>query len=237
MGHGEDPKTVEIQKMNLASFNKWVGSTGKRMIVPIPNKAVVYAGFPNTETSKYRALARKNNDLTPMWKAIDQVNKLSTDLEGIVTYDTITDALKRIKSPLPEIRETWGPYIGIKQGYANMLDIANYLCMKKWKLLPKGDTKKIVWGQLSEVYVSNAKGYLAICEGNQKKLKQLDRNFTLINNELKAILKNKNLSKETIETAKYMANRYANHHSKSYDEFRNYIKNEKSSLEKAVKVK
>lgn len=230
MGHKESPETVQLQNKNLANFRKWMASTGKSMILPISGKGVVYAGFPGTEFSKYRKEARKNGDLTAMWQAIEKINKNSKEITGITAYDTINTVLKRLKGPLPVLYETFGANMGNKKKYANMLDVANALCDKNWRLLPKGDHKRLVWDALSKIYVDNAKGDLAIFEGSQNPLKQLDRRFTLINTELAAILKNKNLSKDTIRTAEYIAKRYSQHHSEQYKNFKGLLKSAKKGL-------
>lgn len=235
MGHKPDPETIKLQQKNLASFRAWMKSHGGN-VLPIPGKSVVYAGFPKTEFSKMRKQAQKQGaPMEPMWQALEKINKLSRDHTGHLTYDTINDVLKRLKGPLPKLFETTGANRGHPKRYANMLDVANALCDRNWQLLPRGDHKGWVWGELSALYVANSKGQIDIFEGSQKVLKQLDKRFVLIDRELEAILKNKSLSKETHATARAIAKRYSEHHSKAYAQFKTYLQDSKKNLREAAK--
>ena len=235
MGKKPDPETIRLQEANLKNFRAWMKSKG-HLVMPIPGRSVVYAGFPNTEFSKMRRAAIKaGSEMVPMWKAVEAINKLSVDQTGMVKYDSINDVLKRLKSPLPKLFATINANRGHPVKFANMLDVANALCSRNDQLLPKGDHKRWVWDELSALYVANSKGEIDIFEGNQKVLKQIDKKFTLANRELTEILKNKDLGKDTHAVAQYILDRYRKHHQEQASRHAREMGNAKRDVLKAAK--
>ena len=61
MGREADKEVQTRQKQNLKAFEDWLKAHGK-MILPIPNRAVIYAGFPPVELTGVRTTT--TNDIT-----------------------------------------------------------------------------------------------------------------------------------------------------------------------------
>ena len=103
MGHDPSSQTAKLQKQNLAAFDTWIKSHGK-LILPIPNRAVIYAGFPPADLMKAKSLLTSNQQLRRMWQIIEEVERQIVQITGQVRYDKLNDVLRRLKGPLPALR-------------------------------------------------------------------------------------------------------------------------------------
>lgn len=210
MGHDVDKATQDRQKANLKAFDDWVKASGK-MILPIPNRAVIYAGYPSAELMKARKVLGDNEPTRRMWQIIEKVDKDIREMTGQVTYDKLNDVLKRLKGPLPKLVEATGANAGHPKKFADMLECAEKLTDPRWALIDKGKFN-YVWDTLSGEYVKNSKGDVQIWEGRLANYKQINVGTTLIRTELEALLKRKDLPPATLKAASELVVRYVNHH-------------------------
>lgn len=213
MGHDPDPKTKELQKQNLEAFYAWIKAHGN-MIMPIPGKAVIYAGFPPGDLAKIRGMANSNDAQQPlrrMWQLIEAHDKTARETTGQVTYDKLNDVLKRLKGPLPKLVATDGADIGHPKKFSDMLSCAERMTDKNWSLVDKGRFNDI-WDALSEQYVKNSKGEVDIWEGRKLDFARVNIGTTLIRKELNALLARKDLPEATRRAAEKLMVGYAKHH-------------------------
>lgn len=210
MGHDSAPQTAALQKKNLAAFDAWVKNNGK-VILPIPGRAVIYAGYPRAELVKAQAFLTANEPCRRMWQIIEFAEKNFHEYTGQVRYDKLNDVLKRIRSPLPALVETNGANIGDPKKFADLLDCVSKLTDPKWALIDKGKFN-YVWDTLSTQYVSNSKGEVEIWQGCKANHKQVDVSTTLIRAELTALLARTDLPVATREAASKIVVSYVRHH-------------------------
>lgn len=210
MGHDTDKEVKVRQAANLKAFDQWLATNGK-MILPIPNHAVIYAGFPPAELMKARNALGSHEQLRRMWQIIETVDKDIKSLTGQVTYDKLNDVLKRLKSPLPKLIEATGANAGHPKKFSDMLSCAETLTDARWALIDKGKFN-YVWDMLSAEYVKNSRGDVQIWEGRQKNYKQISVGTTLIRAELKELLARKDLPPATLKAASELVVRYVKHH-------------------------
>jgi hypothetical protein len=210
MGHDASKEVQARQAANLKAFDQWIASTGK-MILPIPNRAVIYAGYPPGELMKASKLLGSHAQLERMWQIIEKVDKQIKDLTGQVTYDKLNDVLKRLKSPLPKLIEATGANAGHPKKFSDMLSCAETLTDARWAVIDKGKFN-YVWDTLSAEYVKNSKGDVQIWEGRLANYKQINVATTLIRTELKALVTRKDLPPATLKAASELVVRYVEHH-------------------------
>ena len=210
MGREADKEVQTRQKQNLKAFENWLKAHGK-MILPIPNRAVIYAGFPPSELAKAKALMGTQAQLKRIWQIIEQVDREIRDDTGQVTYDKLNDVLKRLKSPLPKLIEATGANAGHPKKFSDMLSCAETLTDARWALIDKGKFNH-VWDSLSAEYVKNARGDVQIWEGRLANNKQINVGTTLIRAELKELLARADLPNETLKAASELVVRYVKHH-------------------------
>lgn len=218
MGHSATPETIKLQKQNLATFDGWVKAHGN-MIVPIPDKAVIYAGFPPGDLSKAKSQLTASDQLRRMWQLIESADKQIREITGQVSYDKLNDVLKRLKGPLPKLVATDGADIGNPKKFSDMLSCAEHMTDTNWSLIDKGKFD-YVWDTLSEQYVKNSKGDVEIWEGRKLNYKRIDASATLIRAELKALLQRDDLPKASRVAAEKIVVSYVKHHQdqKTYSE-------------------
>lgn len=210
MGHDPAPQTVKLQKQNLAAFDAWIKATGK-MILPIPNRAVIYAGFPPGDLMKAKSQLTSHEPLRRMWQIIEATDQRIREITGQVTYDKLNDVLKRLKGPLPKLVATDGADIGHPKKFSDMLSCAEHMTDPNWSLIEKGKFNYI-WDTLSEQYVKNSQGDVQIWEGRKLNYKQIDASTTLIRTELKALLERTDLPKASLLAAQKIVVSYVKHH-------------------------
>jgi hypothetical protein len=198
------------QAENLAVFKAWLKANGK-MILPIPNRGVVYAGLGKTNLKKMKDGLQEAPETTPMWKIIEKAEKDSREITGYVMLDTINDVLKRLKSPLPKLVEATGANAGHPKKYSDMLSCVEAMASDSWALLPKSDRRK-VWGIVSEKYADNLKGDVQVWEGVSKRLRLLEPHKVLVQKELDRIRKNKNVSPASRKKAEDLIKKYEKHY-------------------------
>ena len=218
MGHSAAPETVKLQKQNLAAFDAWVKAHGN-MILPIPDKAVIYAGFPPGDLTKAKSHLTSSEQMRRMWQIIETTEKQMREVTGQVSYDKLNDVLRRLKSPLPKLVATDGADIGHPKKFSDMLSCAEHLTDTNWALIDKGKVS-YVWDTLSEQYVKNSKGDVEIWEGRKLNYKRIDASATLIRAELKALLQREDLPKASRLAAEKIVVSYVKHHQdqKTYSE-------------------
>lgn len=210
MGHNPPAETVKLQRQNLAAFESWLNAHGK-MILPIPNRAVIYAGFPTADLIKVKTILTASDQLRRMWQIIETVESQIRDVTGQVSYDKLNDVLKRLKSPLPKLVEATGANIGHPKKFSDMLSCAETLTDARWALIEKGKFNH-VWDKLSAAYVANSKGDVEIWEGRKANFKRIDASTTLIRAELNALLARTDLPPATRIAAEKIAVSYVKHH-------------------------
>jgi hypothetical protein len=210
MGHDPAPQLAKYQAQNLAIFNAWIAAHGK-LILPIPHRAVIYAGFPEGEVLKAKSLLNSHQHMRRMWQIIEFVDKNVRDYTGQVHYDKLNDVLRRLKGPLPAIVDTNGGAIGRPKKFADMLECAEKLTNPNEHLLDKGRFN-YVWDTLSAQYVKNAKGEVEIWQGCKANHKQVDQSTTLIRTELQTLLARTDIPQATREAASKIVVSFVNHH-------------------------
>lgn len=210
MGHDSAAETQKLQKQNLAAFEAWLKTSG-HMVLPIPNRAVIYAGFPPGELMTARKVLTSSDQMRRMWQIIETVEKQIREVTGQVSYDKLNDVLKRLTGPLPKLVEATGANIGHPKKFANMLDCAERLTDARWALIDKGKFN-YVWDKLSEQYVKNSRGDVEIWEGRKANYKRIDASTTLIRSELAALLAREDLPKATRLVAEKLVVGYVKHH-------------------------
>ncbi len=212
MGHDKPKQTKELQDKNLAAFDAWIKSHGK-MVMPIPNHAVIYAGFPPADLMKVKKLMTSEQQLRGMWKIIEDADKEIREISGQTTYHKLNDVLKRLKGPLPVLVATDGADIGHTKKFSDMLSCAEHMTDKNWSLIDKGKFNH-VWDALSEQYVKNSRGDVQIWEGRKANHQQINISTTLIRKELAALVARNDLPPATLKAASELVVRYVSHHKK-----------------------
>jgi hypothetical protein len=210
MGHDLSAETQKLQKQNLASFEGWLKTSG-HMVMPIPHRAVIYAGFPPGDLMTAKKVLTSSDQMRRMWQIIETVEKQIREVTGQVSYDKLNDVLKRLTGPLPKLVEATGANIGHPKKFANMLDCAERLTDSRWALIDKGKFNH-VWDKLSEQYVKNSSGDVEIWEGRKANYKRIDASTTLIRAELNALLAREDLPKATRLAAEKLVVGYVKHH-------------------------
>ena len=234
MGHSAAPETAELQASNWVNFMKWATAHGN-MVLPIPNRAVIYAGYPPAELMKVKKSLSGDQSLRGMWQIIEDVEKQIRDVTGQVTYDKLNDVLRRLRSPLPVVQDTLGAAIGHTKKFSDMLSCAEALTSNDWKLLDKGDFKK-VWDELSALYIRNSQGDVQIWEGRKLNYKRIDIGTTLIRRELVELLKRTDLPKKTLEAVVKMAKGYQNHYDGQKQVADDLVRKAEAQLKAGAKV-
>ena len=234
MGHAPDPQTAKLQKANWDAFIGWTKSHGN-MVMPIPHRAVIYAAFPPGDLMKVRNFMMAESQLRGMWQIIEEVEKQIRDVPGQVTYDKLSDVLKRLKSPLPKLRETHGANIGAPKKYSDMLSCANAMTSKDWQLVDKGKFNA-VWQELSGLYVQNSQGDVEIWEGRKKNYKRIDMGSVLINRELGELLKKGDLPTKTLQAAIKLAKHYTTYYDKQKKNADDLVRQAEARLKASAKV-
>lgn len=217
------------QKINQKSFEDWLAKNGN-MILPIPNRGVIYAGLGKTNLLKMKKGLQAQPETIPMWKIIETAEKDVREYTGYVTIDTINDVLKRLKSPLPKLIEATGANAGHAKKYSDMLSCANALASDDWELLPKSDRRK-VWNVLSAKYAQNLRGEVQIWEGVSKRLRLLEKYKVMLQTELKEVSKNPKVSASARKNAEALIKKYE----KSYGELGREAKANDAKLKASYK--
>lgn len=210
MGHDPAAETQKLQKQNLAVFEDWLKTTG-HMILPIPHRAVIYAGFPPEGLRVAKKLLTSSDQMRRMWQIIETVEKQIREVTGQVSYDKLNDVLRRLKGPLPKLVEATGANIGHPKKFSDMLSCTMTLTDARWALIDKGKFN-YVWDRLSEQYVKNSRGDVEIWEGRMANYKRIDASTTLIRSELNALLAREDLPKLTRLAAEKLVVGYVAHH-------------------------
>ena len=223
----------ERQADNLAVFTKWLKDNGK-MILPIPNRGVIYAGLGKSNLMKMKKGLQAAPETIAMWKIIEKAEKDAREVTGFVTLDTINDVLKRLKSPLPKLVEATGANAGHPKKYSDMLSCVEAMASNDWALLPKAARPK-VWNMVSAKYAENLKGDVQVWEGVSKRLRLLEPYKVMLQTELKAIEKNKNVSPKTRKTVQDLIKKYEHHYGALGREAESNDKKLKASYKKATK--
>lgn len=222
------------QKQNLEVFKAWLKKNGN-MILPIPNRGVIYAGLGKTNLMKMKKGLQAEPETTPMWKIIEKAEKDAREYHGYVTLDTINDVLKRIKSPLPKLVEATGANAGHPKRYSDMLSCVEALASDSWALLPKADRNR-VWNMVSAKYAENLKGDVQVWEGVSKRLKLLEGYKVMVQTELKAIRNNPNVSAASRKKIEGLIKKYEAHYGKLAEEVKANDAALKSSYKRAIKT-
>lgn len=204
------------------------------MILPIPNRGVIYAGLGKSNLMKMKKGLQAAPETIPMWKIIEKAEKDTREITGYVTLDTINDVLKRLKSPLPKLVEATGANAGHPKKYADMLSCVEAMASNDWALLPKADRPK-VWNMVSAKYAENLKGDVQVWEGVSKRLRLLEPYKVMLQTELKEIEKNKNVSPKTRKTIQDLIKKYENHYGALGREGQSNDMTLKASYKKATK--
>lgn len=221
------------QKKNLKTFLDWIASHGK-MILPIPNRAVIYAGMGKTNLMKMKKGFQAEPEAIPMWKIIEKAEKDTYEITGYDTIDTINDVLKRLKSPLPQLIEATGANAGHPKRYSDMLSCAEALASDDWQLLPVPARRK-VWNVLSKAYAENIRGDVQVWEGVSKRLRLLEPYKVMLQTELKALQKNPNISAKSRKTIENLIKKYEAHYGALGKEGKRKDSALKGSLKKALR--
>ena len=228
------PSTDEArQQQNLENFKAWLKKHGN-LILPIPGRGVVYAGFGKTNLMKMKKGLQAEPEAIPMWKIIEKAEKDAREVTGFVTLDTINDVLKRLKSPLPKLIEATGANAGHPKKYSDMLSCVEALASDKWQLLPKPDRRK-VWNMVSEKYADNLRGDVQVWEGVSKRLRLLESYKVLLQTELKRIQQNDKVSAASRKTVEGLIKKYEKHYGELGRQVSDYDKQLKASYKKAIK--
>ena len=203
--------------------------------MPIPNRAVIYAGFPADDLMKVKNFMMAESQLRGMWQIIDAVEKQIRDVTGQVAYDKLSDVLKRLNGPLPKLVETHGANIGHPKKYADMLSCTNAMTSKDWQLLDRGKFNT-VWQELSALYVRNSRGDVEIWEGRKKNYKRIDEGSVMINRELDELLKKPDLPKATLAAAIKLAKHYQKYYDKQQINADDLVRQAEARLKEAARV-
>ena len=234
MGHAPSPQTAKLQAENWSAFAAWTKAHGT-MVMPIPNRAVIYAGFPAGDLMKVKNFMMAESQLRGMWQIIDAVEKQIRDVTGQVAYDKLSDVLKRLNGPLPKLVETHGANIGHPKKYADMLSCTNAMTSKDWQLLDRGKFNT-VWQELSALYVRNSRGDVEIWEGRKKNYKRIDEGSVMINRELEELLKKPDLPKATLAAAIKLAKHYQKYYDKQQINADDLVRQAEARLKEAARV-
>ncbi|MGQ0563639.1 MAG: hypothetical protein ACT4OK_01025 [Gemmobacter sp.] len=206
----KEPSTEELQALNWREFRNWL-HRNKKAILPIPNCAVIYAGYPHNEVRALLKNLKDKSELRRMYEIIDAVEAQARQYDGQSRLDTINKVLARMKNPLPKLVEATGANIGHAKKFASMLDCADALASDKWALLPPAHQRK-VWDMLSKRYVANAEGKVEIWDGATERMKQVNSKFVMIRTELAELAKNPRVDAKTKESVQKMLRRYEDHY-------------------------
>lgn len=198
----------KIQQENWKSFQAWL-TKNKKALTPETNLGVIYAGQRIVGKIRPSGIivggAMKPNP-KPMWQFIKQWNEMCVKATGKMRYDTVEDVLKRTKD-YPRTKGVMGKANGIYLLYKNMYDCADALGDAKNQLLSKKDASN-VWKLLSQTYVSNIKGDLAVMEGVKKGFKRLDETKLMISTEIPELMKNPDLNDDSKKEIKQLVVAY-----------------------------
>ena len=180
----------EVNRLNLKSVRAWIESS-KGKIKAKPNKSIFYAGRDyDLEVIKDLPLAdRKEFMGTPMWKVIERTRQQQRDLKLPCDFDTLEDVLKSIRDH-PKVFTRDRQELRFANAFEFFSDLDSLA-----KLLP--DAKQVArasWERLSEIYASNATGYIRILDGAADDYGKLGKDKILLRKELETLLKNKDLS-------------------------------------------
>lgn len=235
MGHKEPPEVIKLQKLNWDNFMAWCKKHGT-MVMPIPKRAVIYAGFPEAELRKAKGDLTKEKELKGVWAAIEKVNANVVAYDGIHRFDKLSDVVKRVKSPLPKVVYTHGNLAGREKTNFQSLDhVVKNLTSRPDRFLDRGK-HTAVWQELSKLYVNNARGEIAIWEGRKKNYKQVDAGRALINTEIKELLKKKAVPPETLKKVVALAKRHEGYYRQQMTDFEKHIKEAERKIKAASKA-
>jgi len=180
----------EVSKLNVKNFKTWMSKNAKK-IKAVPGKSVVYAGGKYDVDVKIDEESDEviiNN--TKMWQVIKEINELRKQKKLPIQFETLEDVLSGMRSH-PD-------FVDRDQNEKHFAHMFEYMqCLKQFsKLFPKGNIAKC-WSQLSKAYAGNAQGDIAFFDGVTEDYKILQNDKILLKDELMALLKNPNLSKES----------------------------------------
>ena len=228
------PSTDEArQRQNLETFEAWLKKHGN-MILPIPNRGVVYAGLGKTNLMKMKKGLQAGPETIPMWKIIEQAERDAREVTGYVTLDTINDVLKRIKAPLPKLIEATGANAGHPKKYSDMLSCVEALASDNWQLLSKAERRK-VWNMVSQKYAENLQGDVQVWEGVSKRLRLLEKYKVMLQTELKEIQKNPKVSPASRKLVEGLIKKYESHYGELGRTVEEYDRKLKASFKKVTK--
>ncbi|MEM6371925.1 MAG: hypothetical protein AAF727_03985 [Pseudomonadota bacterium] len=231
----EDTETVKLQVKNWNSFVAWIRAHGDR-VAPIPEKGIVYAGFPQDDLNKWKAFLMREEQLRGVWFEIEKVNANIKQWSGRKTFDLLSHVIKRIGAPLPEVVYTHGNLMGrTKDNFQNLDHVVKNLTSREDKFLDRGRHNS-VWGALSKLYASNAQGEIAIWEGRLKNGKQVDASRHLISEEIKAIMARDDIPEETRKTAEAIYKRHEHYYKQQEAMIQDVISSAPARIEAAAKA-
>ncbi|MEM8592234.1 MAG: hypothetical protein AAGF13_06870 [Pseudomonadota bacterium] len=230
----EDVETIKLQVKNWKSFLDWVKKHGDR-VMPIPDTGVVYAGYPEEDLRKWKKFLINENDLKGVWAEIEKVNDGIKEWSGRTTFDKLSDVIKRVGEPLPEIVYTHGNLMGRAKKFQNLDHAVKNLTSREDKFLDRGK-HTAVWGELSKLYATNAQGEIAIWEGRLKSGKQVDASRHLISTEVKALMARDDLPEHTRKVVEAIYKRHERYYAERAKRFKDTINNAKAAIEAAAKA-
>jgi hypothetical protein len=194
----------------LKAFDNWLVSNGQ-LLRSRYGKAIIYAGIEPSEFRKAKQKLPVDSDLKKIWEKVEAINSEVEKLEGRSKYDLLTDVIKRC-SKSPTLKHTHGPESGSDiSGIKSLLHYTKVIENKQFSAIDKNKIK-YVWGQLSATYVANSEGEVTILEGRTAQNKRVTLAFTMVQKELEALWKRKNLPEATQKNAAAMISGYLTHY-------------------------
>lgn len=210
MGHSVSAEAQKLQVANFKAFESWL-SSNRSKLVPVTNKAVIYAGLDPGALRNAKKLLSTDPQMTRMWQTIESINRDIKETTGQVKYDLLNDVLKRCGSS-PKLLHVQGSKAGSAvNGLSNLLAYANTVSDEKAGYIEKAKIAE-VWGQLSETYVTNSEGEVTLLEGRTTHNKRVTMAYVMVRKELEALWKRKDLPDATKKNAAQMIAGFMTHY-------------------------
>lgn len=216
----------EVKSQNLKSVRAWIKKNDSRVKAK-PNKTVLYSGRDyDIENLIGKNLPDVDRDTfmgTPMYKRLTD-KKYLKDHKIPSDFEDITVVLKRLKSPIIVDKDRIDiPFSNANECFSNL--------KHKPDLFPKPEVEK-VWSSLSEIFASNAQGDIRVLDGASDDFTKLREDKDFLRKELKALLKNENLSKKGKEVLSKLISKYGSYFDRRHKELLKQVESGKKHFKK-----
>jgi hypothetical protein len=214
----------ELHSTNFKSIQNWIKANKGNLKAP-PNKTVLYSGlefapaeFMAKDEKKLPKEDRKLYVETPMYEYVAAWQKKANaakDVKVGVGHKTLPDILKKLKPPVVVDKDRREVH------YDNAWDFFDDLSKTRDldALIPnRPKVAKSAWGELSEIFASNAEGDIKIFDGLANDYGRLAKDKDLIMREVPALLKNPKLSKKGRDELAEKFKAFATHFDHRYTE-------------------